>query len=232
MNEITINEIRNAACGANDDGTAKAIVIAGLQKFNINDATEDPEVIMEVSTMDAIVDIKSIGTFSYINLKFPSADNTDLSLFYRCLEQYFEMADDEDGDHELIAFVSIVPLELAGEYMINGMYPLFWALEPDMVNDPARTLRLVHIPEDIQFIHSDLNSDELEELMAKASNGDYDYTVNGVEDYLSDEEDELRMQKEEEFEEAIEERNRSFTDDKYDPANAFNAFTLDNESEE
>lgn len=157
MQDISINEIKNSACGTDNEGNAKAIVIAGLQKFNVNDTTAEPESLMEVSTIEAVIDIKTIGNFSYVNLKFPAADNSDLALFYRLFERYYDVAEENDDEHEIVAFLSIIPLELEGQYTINAMYPVFWALEPDLVGDSPRTIRSVYIPEDVQFIRTELN---------------------------------------------------------------------------
>lgn len=220
MTNITIDEIKEAACGVDEDGNPKSIVIIGLQKFNVNDTTEDPETLMEISTVDAVVDIKSIGTFSYISLRYPDATNADLALAYRCLEQYYEKAEEESNDeYEVVAFISIIPLELTGEYIISALYPVFWALEPDIITEPARTLRVVHIPEDIQFMHSDLNDEDVARIIAEATNEGLD----DVEALYSEE----QLLAAESFDESLEERNRAFTDDKYDPSNAFNVFTDD-----
>lgn len=217
MQDITINEIKNAACGADKDGNAKSIVIAGLQRININDTSEDPESLMEVSTVEAIVDIKTIGNFSYVNLKFPGVENADLSLFFRLLERYYDVGDESDDDHETVAFFSIIPLELEGQYTINAMYPVFWALEPDLVGDSPRTIRAVFIPEDVQFIKTDLNDGEFEDIIAQAQNKDLYGSAEEI----------YRNEADEEFENAIEERNDSFTDDKYDFGNGADPFTFD-----
>lgn len=172
MNDITVNEIKEAACGYDSEGKPKAIVVAGIQKFDVGDTESDPVSLMEVSTLEAIVDIKSIGDFCYVNLKFPGADNADLKLFYRCLERYYDEADKVDEEHEIVSFFSVIPLELAGRYTINAIYPVFWALEPDLVGDPARTLRAVFIPQDVQFIRTDLNDEELGQMIALAEEGD------------------------------------------------------------
>lgn len=217
MQDISINEIKNAACGTDSEGKSKAIVIAGLQKFDINDSSKEPVSLMETSTINAIVDIKSIGSFSYVNLKFPSADNSDLSLFYRLLERYFDTAESEDDNSELVAFFSIIPLDLDGQYTINALYPVFWALEPDLVGDPARTLRSVFLPEDIKFIHTDLNSDELNQIIAQAEESEY----------FNEAEELYRQDLADEFEENLDARNKAFTDDKYDFSNNANPFAFD-----
>lgn len=217
MQDISINEIKNSACGTDSEGNAKAIVIAGLQKFNVNDTTAEPESLMEVSTIEAIVDIKTIGNFSYVNLKFPAADNSDLALFYRLFERYYDVAGENDDEHEIVAFLSIIPLELEGQYTINAMYPVFWALEPDLVGDSPRTIRSVYIPEDVQFIRTELNDGELDEIIAKAQN----------EELYNPAEEIYQNEAADEFEEAIEERNNSFTDDKYDFGNGADPFTFD-----
>lgn len=222
MTDITVNEIREAACGTEADGSPKAIVITGLQKFNKNDTTEDPISLMEVSTVAAVVDIKTIGNFSYVNLKFPGSTNGDLSLFYRCLERYFEVDDESDENNEVVAFISIIPFSLSGEFLINAVYPIFWALEPDVLNDPPRTLRVVFAPEDIQYIYSDLNTDEVAEMIAAAQ-----AEAEAENEYV----DEDKVLENEEFEDAIEERNRSFTDDKYAPENRFSALSFEDENE-
>lgn len=214
MLDITVKEIKESACGADENGNAKSIVIVGVQKFNVNDTEKEPESLIEVSTVDAIVEMKTIGAFSYINLKFPGADNSDLSLCYRALERYYDEADKVEDGYEVVAFVSVIPMELEGMYTINAAYPVFWSLEPDLVGDPSRTLRLLYVPEDVQFVRVDLNDGEYEQLIAQAQeNNEY----NEVEELY-------RKQLSEDFEDRIDERNSAFTDDKYDFGNGSDPF--------
>jgi hypothetical protein len=221
MDSITINEIKEAACGVDEEGTPKSIVICGLQRFNVNDTTEDPQSLMESSTIEAEVEIKTIGVFSYVNLKFPGASHSDLSLFYRCLERYYETSDEEQEGFETVAFISIIPLELTGEYLINATYPIFWALEPDIPNDPPRTLRVVFAPEDVQFIRSDLNNDDVAAIIAAAEA-----------EALAEDSNEPDGFAEPDNEDLLEARNRAFTDDKYSPENNFGLLTFDEDDEE
>ena len=67
MNDITVNEIKEAACGYDSEGKPKAIVVAGIQKFDVGDTESDPVSLMEVSTLEAIHikdtdDTNNIGT--------------------------------------------------------------------------------------------------------------------------------------------------------------------------
>ena len=63
MDSITINEIKEAACGVDEEGTPKSIVICGLQRFNVNDTTEDPQSLMESSTIEAEVEIEEVVVY-------------------------------------------------------------------------------------------------------------------------------------------------------------------------
>lgn len=222
MLDITIKEIKEAACGTDEAGNAKSIVIIGVQKFDVNDTSKEPETIMEISTIDAIVDIKTIGSFSYINLKFPGSGNSDLSLSYRALERYYDTADSTEDGYETVAFISIIPMELEGQYTINALYPIFWSLEPDIVGDPARSLRIVHLPEDIQFIRTDLNDGEYERLMMQAQENAE----------ISEIEELFRRENADDFESELEERNAAFTDDKYDFSNGSDPFDYSGNDDE
>lgn len=153
MLDITIKEIKEAACGTDEAGNAKSIVIIGVQKFDVNDTSKEPETIMEISTIDAIVDIKTIGSFSYINLKFPGSGNSDLSLSYRALERYYDTADSTEDGYETVAFISIIPMELEGQYTINALYPIFghlslilWAI-PLALSESSISLKIYSLSE-------------------------------------------------------------------------------------
>lgn len=223
MKDITINEIIKAACGCAEDGSAKTIVIAALQKINNNNPDEKPENLMEVSSIDAIINLKTIGAFSYLDVKFPSATHSDLSLFYRCFEQFYEKVNDNNPENILLPFLSIIPLELDGEYIINATNPIFWAVEPDYIGEAPRTLRFVFLPDDVQFIYSDLNKDEVDNLIAQI----YSDADDSFEDV-----NENSINALEEFEDAQEERNYEFTDAKYDPSNGLSPFDFSSEGDE
>ena len=168
MIDITINEINEASFGVDSEGSAKSIVIAALQRVNVAGPEQDPESIMEVSSVEAIAELKTLGAFSYLSLKFPTAEHSDLAMFFRCLKKYYDEASDENIEDTLVAFISIIPLSLMGEYMINAMNPLFFALEPDFVGDAPKTLKLVYIPDDIQYLYADLNETDIERILEQA----------------------------------------------------------------
>jgi len=214
-NEITYDEIMKCACDSDEEGKAKSLIIIGLHKVNINNPLEEPETIMEVSTTDAILEIKTIGMFTIIALKFPNYQHPDLALFYRCAEMYYDKADKVEKGYELAPFISIVPLELQGEYMINAIGPQFWAPEPDIIGEQPRVLRFAFLPESVQYAYVDMDEDDIQDLInnseSNMQNEVYELYGNLVDD-TDDEEDE---------------RNKSFTDDKYSPENNFGLFDID-----
>ena len=216
MANITIDEIKSAACGVDENGKGKSLIIAGLQKFEKANPDKEPESLMEVSTLDAILDIKTFNGHSYLNLKFPSPLNSDLALFFRCLERYLEESDTATNEkYELVCFMTIIPLELEGQYMINATFPIFWALEPDAIGDALRNLRVLFIPDDVQFIYSDLMDADFAKMVDQVS------ASTDIELAKLEEEDDDGLT---DYERNLTERNRAFTDAKYDFSNNADPF--------
>lgn len=168
----TLQEIKDAICGEDISGKSKAISIVGAHKYNMQNTTEDPKVISEISSTEPIVSIIIGGDFTWVNLKFISDESNNLKLFFRTLERYLEETDRNTMDSEAVAFMSFIPLEYAGQYYVTAMNPIMWALEPEMAGEDARTLRIVFLSENVSFLESDVDDGFFENALASANLSD------------------------------------------------------------
>lgn len=125
--------------------------------------------------MEPIVSIVIKGDLTWISLKFISEKSDMLSLFFRTLERYLEESENDNMETETAAFLTLLPLELGGQYYITAMRPLFWALEPESVGEDMRTLRMVFFSEDIAFLESDFEDEFFEGAKALAESSDAEY---------------------------------------------------------
>lgn len=187
--QITLKEIKDAACGEDINGKSKSISIVGAHRYNMADTTQEPQIISECSTMEPIVNIIIGGDITWISLKFISEKSGNLSMFFRTLERYLEETDKNTEDSEAVAFITFLPVELAGQYYITAMHPIMWALEPERVGEDSRTLRIAFFSENVSFLESDIDEDFFEnakEIAAETDNREYE-----TEDYHRAERDEI-----------------------------------------
>lgn len=166
---ITLQEIKDAVCGQDVDGKSKAISIIGAHKYDMSNTGAEPIVIAEFSSLEPIVSVIIGGEITWVSLKFTSDKSGDLSLFFRTLERYLEETDNNTESSQAVSFISLIPIELAGQYYINAMNPIMWAIEPESVGEDARILRVAFFSEDVSFLESDLDDDFFDRALEAAT---------------------------------------------------------------
>ena len=192
-----IQDIKNAACGENENGKAKCVVSVGAHIYNTENSSEKPKTIAEVNSLDPIVEIRSHGEFAWVDLKFSNENSLHLSQIFSCLERYLaETGNDVEG-RETAAFISLIPVSMGGRYYINCLNPIFWALLPDTIGGSLRNLRITFYADDVLFNESDVDDNFAQEIIKSAESASrindednlYDYDDDDNLDYLNDEDD-------------------------------------------
>lgn len=190
---ITLPEIKRAACGQDVDGKSKSLSIVGVHRYNLANMGEDPRVIAEFSSIEPIVSITIGGEITWISLKFISEASANLKLFFRALERYLEEVDSDQkllegaDETEVAAFISLVPIELAGQYYITAKDPILWALEPESAGEDMRTLRVAFFTDSVAFLESDIDDDFINDALVEGFEKERELNESG--EYESDYED-------------------------------------------
>lgn len=174
---MTLNEIKASICGEGADGKSRAISIAGAHKYNMVDTTVDPVVISEFSSMEPVVSMIIGPEITWVSLKFIYGESNSLKLFFRTFERYLEETDHNTDTATAVAFLTLIPIELAGQYYVSAVNPIMWALEPESVGEDFRTLRIAFFSEDVSFLESNLGDNFFDKALA-AADGEYDYNDN------------------------------------------------------
>lgn len=174
---IDIRTIKESACGHDTEGRSKSISILGAHNYKSNSEMQEPEVIAEFSSLEPVVSIAIGGEITWISLKFLSDKSSDLSLFFRTLERYLEEVDKATEEKNPVAFLSLIPIEFSGQYYINAVHPIMWAVEPESIGTEFRILRIAFFSENIAFLESSLEDDFFAEALeiAKQENDPDNY---------------------------------------------------------
>lgn len=188
----TIQEIKNSACGADANGKSKAVAIIGTHICFPQDPSAEPDVVMEETSLEPLIELRVHGNFATIDLNFGNGKSEYLSMFYRCLERYLEETDNNSETQEATCFLTIIPFEYEGQYYITALNPVFWGLEATMIGELPSVLRIVFYADDIVFSETDMEQKAFNSLINQAAGTievDDDYSDDDLYDYGSDEED-------------------------------------------
>lgn len=206
MAVITTKEIREAIIGPDPSGQPKTLVSMSSNLFD--DPTTEPALLMEVSSMSSIINIVTIGSYTYVELRFSSETDSDLALAYRCLEHNFEEAGKATEEQTCMVTLTLLPLELEGRYFMAAIDPVFWALEPDRAGGQFNVLRIVFESTDVRYMESDIDEEEFRTQIEMTLNNEND--SDEVDIYHAS-----RSEKRRQLDEELLMRNSEFTDDKY-----------------
>lgn len=192
---MTLQEIKESICGEGIDGKSRAISIAGAHKYNMIDPSEEPKLIAEISSMEPIVSVIIGPEITWVSLKFIYGESNDLKLFFRTYERYLEETDNNTDSAEAVAFLTLLPIELAGQYYISAVHPIMWALEPEAVGEDFRTLRIAFFSENVSFLQSNLGDDFFDKALVAAGS-----TKDSSDEFVNIEYDEYgHSERDEEF---------------------------------
>lgn len=180
---ISIEEIKEASCGRDPDGQSKAITIIGAHNYSMTDELADPEVIAEFSSLEPEVSMAINNDIAWISLTFNSDKSSDLALYFRTLERYLEEVGKSHPDKSPVSFLSIIPVDFTGQYYINAIHPIMWAVEPESIGSDFRILRIAYFAENIAFLESNLDEGFFDEALrsAKEENKEEFVAVNAKE---------------------------------------------------
>ena len=172
---ITMEEIKEAACGYDSEGQSKSITVIAAHNYLMNDENAPPEVIAEFSSLEPEVSMAISNEITWISLKFASEKSSDLSLYFRTLERFLEEVEKGHMNKNSLAFLSVIPIEFAGQYYINAMHPIMWAVEPESIGADFRILRIAFFSENIAFLESNLEDGFFDEALRAAKEANEDY---------------------------------------------------------
>lgn len=218
---MTALEVKEAISGKDGNGKSKAVSIIGTHINDIANLTKDPEVIMEVTSMEPSVELRFHGNMATVDLEFSSEKSEQLKMFFRCLERFLEETDNNSERQEASCFINLIPYSLSGQYYVTAINPIFWSLTPDFAGGNFNKLRIVFYANNVIFNESNSEENVLDAAMLQAEDKKEDdkndelYNYIDETDYLDDDEKEDRNEKFSNSEKYSHEIKKEYNDDPY-----------------
>ena len=197
---MTVQEIKDAACGTDNYGKSKNVSIIGVQFVDTTDTLKKPEIIAESASMIPILSkMSTIGDYTVIELDFGN-DFEELMHFYNILERYVEESLNNTESRFATGYMTIIPISLKGRYFIFNSTPYFWGCDPVASGEHSRILRLVFDAENVVFNESDMDEDNFENYIKNSENAEssddntsIDYSEESDKDEFEFKETELKF---------------------------------------
>ena len=152
---MDLQEIFNAACGANEENEPKSIVSLSILLYN--EANDSFVTKCESVAQKPIVSITPVGDVSHITLLFPSPFDTDLKVFWSTIQLYEKEVDNTptDANEFPLLMVNIIPSEFNGNCYISAILPLYCALQAPTTGSQADTIGLFFESDNVSFYETD-----------------------------------------------------------------------------
>ena len=163
-------DLIQAISGCDEFGNSKCNISVMLQYQDSDGNLKNIE--DDFMTSKPIVQIsKQLNGYVLMDLIFESREDIDLKIIYSYLKRFFDssMSVNDDETEFPLFTIAIVPEELAGEYWVMGLNPIFYTLTPDDVDGEPKIIRPLFVsqpdPDSLpNFLFMRSDSEELDAI--------------------------------------------------------------------
>lgn len=152
---LAAQEIVSQCTGTLEDGTPKAAVAVALDM--VNPITFHKQSLATQAMYKPVVEFRSRLDFLEVLFTFPTANDTNLRVFFNHLEKYGQKLDNIEADDQMVPLltVTIVPIASLGSAYMVAAQPAFWALSSPTFGGILNQIKVSFRAADVNFWMTD-----------------------------------------------------------------------------